>query len=83
MPSLEQVKSCAGRIPWKHVASDSSVTSAQNALDLGPEAALTGPVQRGDAETVRAHTAALADAGMMPLGDYLALAARYGWSSKP
>ena len=37
------------------------LTSAQNALELGPEAALTGPVQRGDAETVRTHSAALAD----------------------
>jgi predicted short-subunit dehydrogenase-like oxidoreductase (DUF2520 family) len=36
------------------------LTSAQNALDLGPEAALTGPVQRGDAETIRAHVEALA-----------------------
>ena len=36
------------------------LTSAQNALDIGPEAALTGPVQRGDAETVRAHVKALA-----------------------
>ena len=36
------------------------LTSARNALDLGPEAALTGPVQRGDARTVRAHIAALA-----------------------
>ena len=37
------------------------LTSAQNALEIGPEAALTGPVQRGDAETIRVHTAALAD----------------------
>jgi predicted short-subunit dehydrogenase-like oxidoreductase (DUF2520 family) len=37
------------------------LTSAQNALEIGPEAALTGPVQRGDADTIRAHTAALAD----------------------
>lgn len=36
------------------------LTSAQNALDIGPEAALTGPVQRGDADTVRAHVEALA-----------------------
>jgi predicted short-subunit dehydrogenase-like oxidoreductase (DUF2520 family) len=36
------------------------LTSAQNTFDIGPEAALTGPVQRGDAETVRAHVAALA-----------------------
>jgi predicted short-subunit dehydrogenase-like oxidoreductase (DUF2520 family) len=36
------------------------LTSAKNALDIGPEAALTGPVQRGDAETIRAHTTALA-----------------------
>lgn len=35
------------------------LTSAQNALEIGPEAALTGPVQRGDDETVRTHTAAL------------------------
>ncbi|HZJ33406.1 MAG TPA: DUF2520 domain-containing protein [Vicinamibacterales bacterium] len=37
------------------------LTSAQNALELGPEAALTGPVQRGDADTIRAHTVALAN----------------------
>ena len=36
------------------------LTSAQNAFDIGPEAALTGPVQRGDAETIRTHIAALA-----------------------
>ncbi len=36
------------------------LTSAQNALDIGPVAALTGPVQRGDAETIRTHIAALA-----------------------
>ncbi|HVG54761.1 MAG TPA: Rossmann-like and DUF2520 domain-containing protein [Vicinamibacterales bacterium] len=35
------------------------LTSAQNALEMGPEAALTGPVQRGDAETVRTHLEAL------------------------
>jgi len=33
-----------------------------NALRLGPEDALTGPVSRGDAATVRAHVAALASA---------------------
>lgn len=36
------------------------LTSARNALDIGPEAALTGPVQRGDAETISAHVEALA-----------------------
>jgi predicted short-subunit dehydrogenase-like oxidoreductase (DUF2520 family) len=36
------------------------LTSARNAFELGPEAALTGPVQRGDADTIRTHTAALA-----------------------
>ena len=36
------------------------LTSAQNAFEMGPEAALTGPVQRGDAETIRVHVAALA-----------------------
>lgn len=35
------------------------LTSVRNALDIGPEAALTGPVQRGDAVTIRTHMAAL------------------------
>ena len=37
------------------------LTSAQNAFDIGPEAALTGPVQRGDAETIRTHIGAMAN----------------------
>lgn len=37
-------------------------TSLENALRRGPAAALTGPIQRGDVETLRAHLAALADA---------------------
>jgi predicted short-subunit dehydrogenase-like oxidoreductase (DUF2520 family) len=36
------------------------VTSARNASEIGPEAALTGPVQRGDARTISRHVAALA-----------------------
>ena len=35
-------------------------TSLENSLRLGPERALTGPVARGDAGTVRAHLALLA-----------------------
>jgi predicted short-subunit dehydrogenase-like oxidoreductase (DUF2520 family) len=35
------------------------LTSARNALERGPEAALTGPVQRGDIDTIRTHIAAL------------------------
>jgi predicted short-subunit dehydrogenase-like oxidoreductase (DUF2520 family) len=50
------------------------LTSAQNALELGPEAALTGPVQRGDAETVSAHVAALADSPRYVADLYLASA---------
>lgn len=38
------------------------LTSARNTIDLGPEAALTGPVQRGDAATVAAHALALRSA---------------------
>jgi len=38
------------------------VSAAQNASVVGPAAALTGPVARGDVETVRAHLAALSDA---------------------
>jgi len=34
-------------------------TSVENALHLGPAAALTGPIARGDADTVRGHLAAL------------------------
>jgi predicted short-subunit dehydrogenase-like oxidoreductase (DUF2520 family) len=35
-------------------------TSVENAFRLGPAAALTGPIARGDADTVRGHLAALA-----------------------
>jgi predicted short-subunit dehydrogenase-like oxidoreductase (DUF2520 family) len=35
------------------------VRSAQNTIEMGPEAALTGPVQRGEHETVHAHARAL------------------------
>ena len=38
------------------------VSAAQNANVMGPSAALTGPVARGDVDTVRAHLDALADA---------------------
>ncbi len=34
-------------------------TSVENAFRLGPAAALTGPIARGDADTVRAHLAAI------------------------
>ena len=37
------------------------VSAAQNASAMGPSAALTGPVARGDVDTVRAHLDALAD----------------------
>ncbi|HEY8794425.1 MAG TPA: DUF2520 domain-containing protein [Gemmatimonadaceae bacterium] len=37
------------------------VSAAQNASVMGPSAALTGPVARGDIDTVRAHLDALAD----------------------
>jgi predicted short-subunit dehydrogenase-like oxidoreductase (DUF2520 family) len=37
-------------------------TNARNALTLTPERALTGPIERGDAETVALHLAALRDA---------------------
>jgi predicted short-subunit dehydrogenase-like oxidoreductase (DUF2520 family) len=45
----------------------------ENALLLGP-AALTGPVARGDADTVAAHLVAIAAAAPEGLGAYLALA---------
>jgi predicted short-subunit dehydrogenase-like oxidoreductase (DUF2520 family) len=38
------------------------VSASQNASVMGPSAALTGPVVRGDADTIRAHLHALADA---------------------
>src|ERR1039457_5891536 len=37
-------------------------TSVKNELQLGPAAALTGPIARGDADTVRGHLSALAKA---------------------
>jgi predicted short-subunit dehydrogenase-like oxidoreductase (DUF2520 family) len=37
-------------------------TSVENAFRLGPAAALTGPIARGDADTVRGHLAELAKA---------------------
>src|ERR1039458_7577386 len=37
-------------------------TSVKNELQLGPAAALTGPIARGDADTVRGHLAARAKA---------------------
>lgn len=47
--------------------------SLENALALGP-AALTGPVARGDAETVAAHIAAIKATAPEALAAYLALA---------
>ena len=38
-----------------------SATALENTRRAGPKAALTGPVSRGDWETVRAHIAALPD----------------------
>jgi predicted short-subunit dehydrogenase-like oxidoreductase (DUF2520 family) len=54
--------------PLLHAALD-------NALKMG-DAALTGPVSRGDAETVAAHLAALADAAPESVPAYRALARR-------
>jgi predicted short-subunit dehydrogenase-like oxidoreductase (DUF2520 family) len=45
----------------------------ENALTLG-DAALTGPVARGDADTVAAHVRAISRAAPAALGSYLALA---------
>jgi predicted short-subunit dehydrogenase-like oxidoreductase (DUF2520 family) len=36
------------------------ITSARNASEIGPDAALTGPVQRGDVRTISRHVTALA-----------------------
>lgn len=44
-----------------------------NALSLGPEAALTGPIARGDVGTVRAQLAAVAAAEPALLADFIAL----------
>jgi len=43
-------------------------TSLENALRQGPQAALTGPIERGDVSTIAAHIAALKDMpGPIPL----------------
>ena len=49
-------------------------TSVENALRLGPQAALTGPVARGDATTVAAHLASVARAPESVAGLYRAAA---------
>jgi predicted short-subunit dehydrogenase-like oxidoreductase (DUF2520 family) len=48
-------------------------TALENVLGLG-DLALTGPVARGDADTVAAHVRAIASAAPEALGAYLALA---------
>ncbi len=62
----------------------------ENAIALGPEQALTGPVQRGDADTVRRHLEALAGAPRSAAELYraaglhvLELARRRGLGEKP
>jgi predicted short-subunit dehydrogenase-like oxidoreductase (DUF2520 family) len=45
-------------------------TSVENALNLGPARALTGPIQRGDTETVASHLRALAGAPASVRGLY-------------
>jgi predicted short-subunit dehydrogenase-like oxidoreductase (DUF2520 family) len=35
--------------------------TTENVLTSGPEQALTGPIRRGDAETIRRHLAAIGD----------------------
>lgn len=49
--------------------------SLRNALSLGPAAALTGPVARGDRGTVTKHWAALAECAVELRGLYRAIAA--------
>lgn len=48
--------------------------TTDNLLSLGPEAALTGPIRRGDAVTVRRHLEALQSASAETRGLYLAAA---------
>ncbi len=58
------------------------LASAENALTMGPEAALTGPIERGDIPTVESHLESLraapagADAVYRALGRQLAAIAR-------
>jgi predicted short-subunit dehydrogenase-like oxidoreductase (DUF2520 family) len=52
-----------------------SRTTLENALRLGPVQALTGPVVRGDEQTVRLHKTAL-DAGPADLADLYRAASR-------
>lgn len=51
-------------------------TSLENVLSRGPEAALTGPIVRGDTETVARHTKALAEAPATVAGLYRAVGRR-------
>jgi predicted short-subunit dehydrogenase-like oxidoreductase (DUF2520 family) len=46
--------------------------SIENASRMGPAAALTGPIARGDSDTVREHLVALANAAPEAVGLYCA-----------
>jgi predicted short-subunit dehydrogenase-like oxidoreductase (DUF2520 family) len=45
--------------PARRALEPLALTSVENALQLGPAAALTGPIARGDSDTVRGHLVAL------------------------
>ena len=47
--------------------------TVDNVTELGPAAALTGPVSRGDWETIQAHRAAIGELGPEELGAYDAM----------
>lgn len=66
---VERVAASAG-VPLEAFA-DLATRSLANVTELGPTRALTGPVERGDAETVQAHLAALP---AEEVATYLALA---------
>lgn len=68
---LAQVESCTGVPLWSFLALVRA--TVDNVDTLGPAAALTGPVSRGDADTVVAHLAAIPRAER---GAYTAMARR-------
>jgi predicted short-subunit dehydrogenase-like oxidoreductase (DUF2520 family) len=51
-------------------------TALENAIGLGPEAALTGPVSRGDVTTIQAHLGALRSAPPDVAALYIAISRR-------
>ncbi|GAB2661713.1 DUF2520 domain-containing protein [Gordonia jinhuaensis] len=74
LPGQEPIDNRPGGLP-EHLLAPLVTAALRNVLELGP-AALTGPVARGDAQTVAAHLEALGEADPGVAEGYRAMARR-------